>query len=149
MTRSVRRAHCGRALRLILRLNDHAIEWSRGNEAATHYADAAQWISRIRSTMPHAPAVAALKDYAGRRAGREKPLAGRIVGDGADVFVRQAVEDVLPVAAVRAAECAFTRGDQNLAVGKSHTVNARYKRREHRRQLPGRAAVLRCQECCA
>jgi hypothetical protein len=73
------------------RLNDDAIEWRCCDESSPHDADQTKWITRIRATPPALSAIAALKNCAGRHAGRQQGLTRFIVRDGANIPVGQAV----------------------------------------------------------
>ena len=59
------------ALRFVFRLRDHTIKRSRRDVVPVHHADAAQWEAGIRSTLPCAAAIAALKDHTRLAAGRK------------------------------------------------------------------------------
>jgi hypothetical protein len=53
-----------------------------------HYANAAQREAGIRSALPRAAVIAALKHNAGLAAGREQTLVAAIVGQRSNVLVR-------------------------------------------------------------
>src|SRR5215831_3147371 len=123
---SVRVASGRSASGLAARLRDHAVKRSGGHEPSLDYADAAQRISGVRTTIPAAAAVLAFEDHTGSRAGGEQTLAFAIVGDGADVLVRQPVHHMFPGSAgIGTAVSSLSRGHQNLPFGRHRdTANA-------------------------
>jgi hypothetical protein len=55
---------CRSALGFTFRLGDDTLKRRRSQETATHYADAAERISRIRTAAPASAAIMALEHYA-------------------------------------------------------------------------------------
>src|SRR5580700_2732815 len=113
------------ALRFVFRLRDHTIKRSCRDIVPVHHTDVAQWEAGIRSTLPCAAAIAALKDHTGLAAGRKQPLVAAVVGDGSDVLVRQSRRHMVPaLARIGAMEGALPSGHEDLAIWRhGHTAN--------------------------
>src|SRR5215469_1060541 len=139
------RAASGRsAFGLAARLRDHAVKRSGGHEPSLDYADAVQRIPGVGSAIPTAAAVLAFEDHAGSRAGGEQTFAFAIVGDGADVLIRQPVHHVFPGnAGIGTAVSSLSRGDQNLSLRRQRDAANAGQEVGQGRLLPGAAAVRR------